>query len=204
MPARPDLAAVVLAAGCSTRMEAFKPLLPFGSGTVIERVIAAVRGAGVEILRVVVGWQSELLVPVLERHGAPWVRNDRFDQGMYGSIQAGVGTLPAGVEAFFLIPGDMPLVRRGTLARLAAEWDRQPEGILHPCAEGRRGHPPLIGRAYIPEILREAPPGGLRTLLARHADEARNVECGDPGILTDLDTQEQYREALDADFSASC
>ena len=136
-------------------MGAFKPLLPFGPDTVIERIIATVREAGVETLRVVVGWQADLLIPVLDRHGVPWIRNERFEEGMYASIQAGVGSLPAGVSAFFLLPGDMPLVRAATLSRLTAEWDQRPGGILYPCHEGRRGHPPLIASPYIPEILRE-------------------------------------------------
>jgi CTP:molybdopterin cytidylyltransferase MocA len=194
---RDKLAAVILAAGRSSRMGAFKPLLPFGPDTVIERVISTVREAGVETLRVVVGWQADLLIPVLERSGVPWVKNERFEEGMYASIQAGVRSLPAGVSAFFLLPGDMPLVRAATLSRLIAEWDQRPGGILYPCHEGRRGHPPLIASSYIPEILRETPLGGLRVLLGRHAQEARDIECEDPGILVDLDTREEYRQSLD-------
>ena len=163
MPARPDLAAVILAAGRSTRMGAFKPLLPFGPDTVIERIIATVREAGVETLRVVVGWQADLLIPVLERHGVPWIRNERFEEGMYASIQAGVRSLPAGVSAFFLFPGDMPLVRAATLSRLMAEWDQRPGGILYPCYEGRRGHPPLIAAPTSPRSCGRLRPGGLRT-----------------------------------------
>jgi molybdenum cofactor cytidylyltransferase len=196
MPARPELAAVILAAGRSSRMGAFKPLLPFGPHSIIERILSTVREAHVETLRVVVGWNADRLIPVLERHGMPWVRNDRFDEGMYVSIQAGVQSLPADVAAFFLLPGDMPLVQSATLTRLIAEWDRRPRGILYPCHEGRRGHPPLIAGAYIPEIVRETPAGGLRTLLARHAEESRNIEVADPGILVDLDTPEEYRQSL--------
>jgi CTP:molybdopterin cytidylyltransferase MocA len=90
----------------------------------------------------------------------------------------------------------MPFLRSDTLARLIAEWDQRPGGILRPCYEGRRGHPPLIAASYIPEILGEAPPGGLRALLARHAEDARDIECADPGILVDLDTPEEYRRSL--------
>lgn len=202
MPARPDLAALILAAGRSTRMGSFKPLLPFGRGTVIERVISTVHEAGIQTIRVVVGWRADRLIPVLDRHGVPWVRNDRFEEGMYTSVQAGVRDLPTGVGAFFVFPGDMPLVQSATLTRLIAEWDKRPGGIFYPCFEGRRGHPPLIASALIPEILREAPPGGLRILLARHAAEASEVECGDRGILLDLDTPETYRESLGGDPSA--
>ena len=197
MPARPDLAALILAAGCSARMEVFKPLLPFGRGTVIERVISTVHEAGVETIRVVVGWNAHLLIPILEHLGVPWVRNERFEEGMYTSVQAGVRDLPTGVAAFFVLPGDMPLVQSATLTRLIAEWDKRPGGILHPCFEGGRGHPPLIASFYIPEILRDAPSGGLRAVLGRHAQDAREVECADPGVLVDLDTPEEYRQSLD-------
>ena len=193
MVSRLDLAAVVPAAGYSRRMGDFKPLLAFGAATVIERVIATIREAGVKTIRVVVGWQADRLIPVLERSGVPWVKNERFDDGMYTSIQVGVGSLPANAVAFFLVPGDMPLVRDTTLIRLIAEWDERPGGILYPCHGARRGHPPLIASEYIPEILRETPPGGLRELLARHATDARNIEVADPGILADLDTPEEYR-----------
>ena len=193
MAVRSELAAIVLSAGFSRRMGSFKPLLPFGSASVIERVIATIRDAGVETIRVVVGWNAESLISVLDRCAAPWVRNERFAEGMYTSVQAGVRSLPLDVAAFFLMPGDMPLVQGSTLVRLIAEWDAWPRGILYPCHQGHRGHPPLIASQYIPAILREAPPGGLRELLGRHAGDARNIEVTDPGILADLDTPEEYR-----------
>ena len=193
MAARPELAVIVLSAGLSRRMGSFKPLLAFGSTTVIERVIGTIRDAGVETIRVVVGWNAGALTPVLDRCATPWVRNERFTDGMYASVQAGVRSLPPDVAAFFLMPGDMPLVQGSTLVRLSAEWDAEPGGILFPCHRGRRGHPPLIAFQYIPEILRETPPGGLRELLGYHAADARHIEVADPGILADLDTPEEYR-----------
>jgi len=193
---RPELAAVVLAAGFSSRMGAFKPLLPFGATSVLQKILGTMRDAGVGTIRVVVGWNAHLVIPILERDSVPWVMNERYAEGMYSSVQSGVQDLPTGVAAFFLMPGDMPLVRGKTLARLIAEWDERPGGILYPCHAGRRGHPPLIAGAYIPEILRETPPGGLRTLLGRHATEAREISCDDPGILQDLDTPDAYQESL--------
>jgi molybdenum cofactor cytidylyltransferase len=199
--ARQDLAAVVLAGGYSRRMGAFKPLLPFGSTTVIERVIATVREAGVETIRVVVGWQADRLIPVLEQSGVRWVMNERYGEGMYGSVQTGVQSLPAGVAAFFLLPGDMPLVQSATLVRLIAEWDARHGRIIYPRHKKRRGHPPLIAGTYLPEILGEAPAGGLRELLARHARDAHDTEVTDPGILVDLDTPDDYQESLRGDPS---
>ncbi len=191
-----DLAAIVLAAGYSRRMVAFKPLLPFGPDTVIERVLAAVREAGIPTLRVVVGWGADRLVPLLEQHRVAWVQTPAVETGMYGSIQAGVRSLPGDVAAFFLLPGDMPLVRAETLRLLADQWQAKPGCILYPCHQGRRGHPPLIPVDLIPEILAQRPANGLRGLLARHAERSREVECQDPGVLRDLDTPRQYRATL--------
>lgn len=196
MADRPDLAVVIPAAGRSSRMGAFKPLLPFGPHTVIEQVVSTVRQAGIQIIRVVVGWNAEHVIPVLDRHGVAWVRNEDFEGGMYTSIQAGVRSLPAGVAAFFLLPVDMPRVQSATLTRLMAAWDERPGGILYPCSQGRRGHPPLIAASYVPDILRDTAPGGLRGLLHRHAQDAREIPCPDPGILVDLDTPEEYRQSL--------
>ncbi len=199
MAVRADVAAIVLAAGRSRRMGAFKPLLPFGPGLIIERVLATVREAGVAEIRVVVGWSADLLTPVLDRQGVLWIRNEHFREGMYASIQAGVRTLPPATRAFFLVLGDMPLVRSTTLARLIEEHDRSPAGILYPCYGEKRGHPPLVSAAYAAEILRETPAGGLRSLLARHDEEARDVECDDPGILVDLDTPDEYQQTCRLD-----
>lgn len=196
MAGRTDLAAVALAAGLSSRMGAFKPLLPFGSSTVIEQVLCTLRAAGLGVIRVVVGWNAPLLVPVLERCGIAWVPNARFAEGMYSSIQAGVRSLPADTAAFFLMPGDMPLLTSATLTRLIEAWDAAPGGILYPRTGGRRGHPPLIAAAYIPEILAETPAEGLRALLRRHEADARDIEVADPGILLDLDTPEAYRKCV--------
>lgn len=197
MSVRSDIAAVIPAAGFSRRMGSFKPLLPLGPATVIERVIATVRESGVGAIRVVVGWDADRLIPVLERCGALWVRTERPGEGMYASVRAGVRSLPPDAVAFFLLPGDMPLVRAATLIRLANEWEARPGGILYPRHDAKRGHPPLIGRAYIPEILAEAPPGGLREILARHDGHAREIEVADPGVLIDLDTPEDYRRWLE-------
>jgi molybdenum cofactor cytidylyltransferase len=201
---RPELAAVVLAGGFSSRMAAFKPLLPFGDTSILQQVLGTVRDAGVETVRVVVGWKASLVIPILERDGVPWVVNERYAEGMYSSVQAGVRDLPAAVTAFFLMPGDMPLVQGVTLARLIAAWDERPGGILYPCHAGRRGHPPLIAGTYIPEILLDTPPGGLRTLLGRHAAESREIPCDDPGILQDLDTPDDYTKARTTQNPIAC
>ncbi|HEX7512942.1 MAG TPA: NTP transferase domain-containing protein, partial [Candidatus Methylomirabilis sp.] len=86
---RPELAAVVLAAGFSRRMGAFKPLLPFGATSILQQILWTMRNAGVGTLRVVVGSNAHLVIPILERDSVRWVMNERYAEGMYSSVQTG-------------------------------------------------------------------------------------------------------------------
>ncbi len=152
---RGDVAAIVLAAGRSSRMGDFKPLLPFDGGTLIGHVVASLRAAGVTRIHVVTGFNAEALAPEIDRLGVTRAQNADFDRGMLSSVQAGVASLPAETEAFLLMPVDMPLVRASTIARRP----RRRVG-------GRRGRP-------LSRVSRRARPSA--------ADPARAV-CGNPRV----------------------
>ena len=74
--------AIVLAAGFSSRMGAFKPLLPFGERTVVDHVVTTLRAAGVERIHVVTGFEAESLAPELARLGVTRAHNPQFAAGM--------------------------------------------------------------------------------------------------------------------------
>lgn len=194
MDACENIAAVILAAGRSSRMGQFKPLMPMGPERVIERVIGLFREAGVPDLLVVTGHEAHRLLPVLEMRGVRGVMNPDWERGMFSSVQAGVGRLDAACRAFFLMPADMPLVRPETIRLLLDAFERGGMDVCRPCYQGKRGHPPLISAALIPPILTFAEPGGLRALLARYRHRSADVACDDPGILIDLDTPEDLEK----------
>lgn len=185
------LAAVILAAGYGSRMGRFKPLLPLGGKSAIEWAVAAFRDAGVRSIRVVTGFGAAELEPELKQLGVVGVRNQNYDRGMYSSIQVGIAALPDNVDACFLLPVDTPLVRVSTVAALAAHGAGRPETVVYPTFHGRRGHPPLIGRALFAEILVGDGEGGLRALLERHP--AAEVAVADEAILLDMDTPDEHR-----------
>jgi hypothetical protein len=93
------LAAIVLAAGYSSRMAEFKPLLPLAGSTALERCIGLFCAACVAEVIVVLGHRAEELQPLAERAGARCIFNSRFEQGMFSSISAGSRALSSGVEA---------------------------------------------------------------------------------------------------------
>jgi CTP:molybdopterin cytidylyltransferase MocA len=190
----PRFAALILAAGYSSRMGDFKPLLPLGGKRAIEWAVEAFRTAGIADIGVVTGHRAAELEPELRRLQAAPLRNPAYDTGMYSSIRAGIGSLAPEVDACFLLPVDIPLVRPATVAALAERYDgRAP--VVYPTFRGQRGHPPLIGRQLFAEITAGDGEGGLRTVLQRHPAQA--VPVPDQTILLDMDTPEDYRQ-LDA------
>ena len=196
MPA--PVTAIILAAGYSSRMGAFKALLPFGDSTVIERAIALFRGAGIDDVRVVVGHRSDELLPLLERMKVRPLLNVHYQEGMFSSVVTAVESLEGENGAFFLLPVDIPLVRRATVELMLQSYRNGDKGILYPACHGQAGHPPLISAAYRDAILSWNGDGGLNGLLAQHAADSALIETGDEGILLDMDTPEAYKRLRDS------
>lgn len=191
--ARP-FAAVVPAAGLSSRMGRLKALLSFGEVTALERVVGLFVSSGVSDVRVVVGYAADRLDPVLRSLGVSSVPNRDYPLGMFTSVVAGVRSLDPGVEAFFFLPVDIPLVRPATIRRLLDAWTGDRNEVLHPTLDGRRGHPPLVGGAHIPGIAAWNGQGGLGGYLRDQA--AREIPVPDRFMEMDMDTPEDYRNAL--------
>ncbi|MGO4870204.1 MAG: DVU_1551 family NTP transferase [Roseiarcus sp.] len=193
-----EIAAVVLAAGRSSRMGAFKPLLPFGEGTVLGHVAARLREAGIRRIHAVYGYRAEIMTPALAHTGIVGVLNPDFDKGMYTSVRAGVASLPASAQGCLIWPVDVPLVRPETLKRVLAAAAESGGAVVHPAFRGERGHPPYIPRSLFDEIFHGDGEGGLRAVLARHEGEAREIAVFDRGCLCDMDHPEDYRRLREA------
>lgn len=189
------LAAIVLAAGFSSRMTDFKPLLALEGSTFLERAVGAFRAAGVDDVTVVTGHRGEEVEAAAVRLGARAVGNPRYAQGMYTSIQAGVAALPTSVGRFFVLPVDCPLVRPETIGLLARAAGVRDADVVSPVHAGSSGHPPLLSAALRAEILAGEPPGGLRDILSRHGERAAAIEVVDPGVLFDADTDTDLARA---------
>jgi len=191
-----SIAAVIVAAGYSFRMKRFKPLLPLGGITVLEQAIHSFQEGGIWDIRVVVGHRANELLPVLDRLGVQAIVNPEFADGMFSSVSAGVKSLSPAVKGFFLLPVDNPIVNRDTLEKVQEMFLSTEFGIIYPSYQGMRGHPPLISRRYISEVITWTQPGGMRALLEQYEQDALDVEVVDPGILLDMDTQEDYLRML--------
>ncbi len=188
------MAAIVLAAGYSSRMAEFKPLLPLGGSTALGRCIGAFRAAGVTDVIAVLGHRADELQTLAERAGARCVHNLDFELGMFSSVVAGSRALSESAEAAFVLPADIPLVRPNTIRHLAAAFVLRGAGIVYPVFEGRRGHPPLIARKILVDTAEKDAAGPLSELLARYENEAIDLPVADQAIHMDMNTPAEYDE----------
>lgn len=193
------LGVIVLAAGYSSRMGAFKPLLSFGKMTVVDYIVHRLGRIGLTNIRVVTGFRAEELAGHLRGSGAIPVHNPRFEEGMFSSIQAGIQSLPSDLNGFFVLPVDTPLVRPGTFHFLTEALDAfDYKGIFIPRFSGRRGHPPLLDRGWAEAVLQWRGPYGLRGFFQAHVEHCVEVDVPDRLMLLDMDTPEKYRSLLEA------
>jgi molybdenum cofactor cytidylyltransferase len=184
-------AAVILAAGLSSRMPQFKPLLPLAEGTVADHVIATFLNCGVDVF-LVAGFRQDELMAGIKQRDITIVQNPEYQKGMLSSVQAGLRVLRPEHQGFFVMPVDIPLVREATVRRLRNAAAEQPEKIFYPVFQGKRGHPPLVPSDLAASILSWQGESGLKTFLASRDEMAREVPVADGNILFDIDVPADY------------
>lgn len=192
------LAAIILAAGLSSRMGTCKALLPLGAGTILDQVIGLFQGCAIPEIIVVTGYHAGDVAPVAAGAGARVIHNPDCAQGMFSSIRAGVQALSTQCQGFFLLPVDIPLIRRGSVILLARAFQELSARLLYPVYYGHRGHPPLISTALRQAIIQGDGRYGLRGILAEVEQQApgqvRDITVADANILFDMDTREDYQK----------
>jgi len=123
--AKDTVAALIIAAGYSSRMHDFKPLLSFEKTNAIKRLVQTYETFGIEHIYVVVGYLKEEIIATLRGYNVHIVYNEAFDQGMFSSIQKGIKAMDETVEAFYMNPVDIPLIKAQTLERLYEAYVRE-------------------------------------------------------------------------------
>ena len=192
------VAAIILAAGRSTRMGEAKQLLRLGDSTVLGRTIENVCRSGVEEIILVLGSSAEAILRQLALgEGIKVVVNQDYGQGMASSLRAGLSALDPQVNAALIVLADQPFVRPETLDRLAdrhrcSNADLKVQ-IVIPTYKGFRGNPVLLDRSVFSEVMALEGDVGCRAIFGSHLEGIVKVEVEDAGILLDIDNQEDYQ-----------
>ncbi len=178
---------VILAAGYSSRMNGFKPLMTLGGKTLLAHCVKIFRNAGLNSITVVTGYRGQEVEAEAARLDVQWLRNSDIDRGMFSSVYEAVQRMQQN-DGFFLHPVDIPLFYPATVSRLLDCFDGH--SVLLPVFCGRSGHPPLIPACVIPAILAHNGAGGLQAVLEQQP--CLEIDVWDKGILMDADTPEDF------------
>lgn len=187
------VAAVILAAGESRRMGRPKMDLPWGDTTVIGRVVQVLSASGVTEILAVTGGDRARVEAALAGSPARPVLNPAYREGeMLSTLQTGLNTLPAHIQAALVVLGDQPQIEGWVVQSVITAYLEIGAELVVPSYLNRRGHPWLLDRSLWSEVLALTPPLTLRDFIRSRADQIHYVSVDSPSILQDLDTPQDY------------
>jgi molybdenum cofactor cytidylyltransferase len=188
----PQVAAIVLAAGGSTRMGQTKQLLPIDGQPMVHLVTETVCAAGLAQVVVVVGAQAEAVERSLAGLPVEIVVNQAWTEGIGSSIRAGLGALRQEIQAAVMVLADQPGLTPDVIGALVARYRVSGAPVVAPFYQGRRGNPVLFDRSLFPELLAVEGDCGGRTLVARYAEDLERLDVEDQRVVMDVDTWQDY------------
>lgn len=186
----PRIAAVVLAAGRSTRFGASNKLLADLDGEPLVRAtVRSVLASRARPVIVVTGHQAAAVNEALAGLEVTIVHNPAFAEGLSSSLKTGLKALPRNVEGAVVALGDMPGISGRDIDRLIAGFSpKEGRSIVVPVHNGKRGNPVLFSSAILPEMSAIEGDTGARHIIGQHAEEVAEVDLGTDAIFVDVDT----------------
>ncbi|MCQ2500790.1 MAG: NTP transferase domain-containing protein [Lachnospiraceae bacterium] len=186
--------AVILAAGMSTRMGEYKPLLPFENTTIARHVANSLIQAGADPIVVVTGYRGEELEEHLEGMGLTFVRNKEYDKTqMFDSLKLGIEAIADSCEKLLIVPVDTPAISQKTYRQvLMIDAD-----MVRTVYAGHPGHPILLRSRVAKELCAYTGDRGLRGAMEESSYSITNLIVDDKAVNWDVDTQKEYMELIE-------
>ena len=176
-----------------------KSLLELHGGPLIQRQLAALSGAGVSEVVVVLGHYADRIGQALGNIPLKRVRNPAPDAGQISSLRLGLQALPPGLEAVLVALADQPLINAQDISDLFAAYERRPKGALfvQPAVDGQPGNPVVFSGVVRDEILAGGAPMGGKQWQAANLERVYRWPSTNRRYRTDVDSPEDI-EALAA------
>jgi len=190
-PRAPRIAAIVLAAGLSSRMGRNKLLVELNGKPLLRHAVEAAAKSSADPVIVVIGNEGDKVAAALAGLMVETVVNPDYAEGLSTSLKAGIAALPADCDGALVLLGDMPGVTSALLDRMIAAFSPGDDrDIVVATHGGKRGNPVLWARRFFPEILALEGDCGAKPLIAANGELVCEVEAADDGPLADIDTQQ--------------
>jgi len=186
------VAAVVLAAGRSTRMGAVNKLIAEIGGKPLVRIAAEQALAShAKPVIVVTGHERERVEAALKGLAVRIVHNPDYADGLGGSLRAGIAAVPKEADGAIICLGDMPQVSSVLIDKLIAAFDPERGAlVVMPSIDGRRGNPVLWARRFFNDLMQIHGDIGARHLIGSYAEAVVEIPIADDAALIDVDTPE--------------
>ena len=178
-----------------------KPLVRVDGRTFLERGVASAREAGLSPIIVVLGDRADEIRSGANLEGTTVVVTPDYRRGMSASLRAGARAAAPEADRVAIVLADQPFVSPRTLRALADRAERGDGAIFLPTYRGVWGNPVMFDLSLSPELDRLEGDVGCRGMFPTHQAEIREVAVDDPGILVDVDTEEELA-AIDAAIRA--
>lgn len=187
--------AVIAAAGMSSRMGEFKPLMKLGNGTFLSIIIETFQTAGVSEFIIVTGNCADKIRDSLLDERITFVHNpDYAKTDMFTSVKLGLAA--AGESNVLFSTADSPVFSPCTVKKILLRAGNTKSDVIIPAYNGEHGHPVYISRECIDKILMFSGEGGLRSAIASAAGNKTIVDLSDPGVCMDADTPDDYERLV--------
>jgi molybdenum cofactor cytidylyltransferase len=189
-----SVAAIVLAAGQSSRMGARnKLLLSAGSDTLVRHAVKMAVLSQLKPVVVVLGHEADQVRAALDGLPVRFVVNPDFAQGLSTSLKAGIKALPDNIDGTAVILSDMPALDAALLDRLYAVFEAEPAALAAvPVHEGVWGNPCILAAALFAEIETLTGDQGARKILQAHRDMVIEMPVTSDAASRDIDTPEDW------------
>jgi molybdenum cofactor cytidylyltransferase len=186
------IAALVLAAGRSTRMGAVNKLIAEIGGKPLVRIaVEQVLASRADPVIVVTGHQREKVEAVLEGLPVRFAHNADYADGLGTSLKAGIAAVPEDADGVIVCLGDMPQVSSALIDQLLSAFDPEKGAlVVVPSIEGRRGNPVVWSRRFFNDLMQIQGDVGARYLIGNYAEAVIEVPVAGGAALTDVDTPE--------------
>ena len=195
------IAAVILSAGESSRMGRPKALLPIDGQTFIEKIVGALRQAGLQNIIVILGHDAEAMRQKIAHLPVTILVNPDYSKGQLSSLRVAIRHLLANERCSGLLVHlvDHPYIDAALVNLLIERFEDSGKLIAVPRFHGKRGHPVIFARSLFDELLNAPEDQGAKAVVNAHRDETLEIETEDEGITLDIDTPDLYRQHVKGD-----
>ncbi|MCR5666683.1 MAG: nucleotidyltransferase family protein [Eubacterium sp.] len=190
---------IIIAAGLSSRMKNFKPLLPIHNQPAIVHLVHSMQKAGVDHVIIVTGHRSdELITACFSLDHVSFVHNPNYaSSGMIESAKIGFSKVLKEYSRILFTPADIPLIPSSIIKELL----HSEAPLIYPSYQFKKGHPVVFDACYLKSLIAYNGDCGLRGAFAALNISPSYLTTDDPRILMDMDTPDDYQKLLETEES---